>query len=67
MMLPGLGDVKYSKGWAFGAWGWGMGNNLLFFLEDKIDSKASSQFVESKPKSWEKGLCFMLHRRISDD
>lgn len=60
MLLPGLGDVKYSKGWAFGVGGWGMGNNLLFFLEDKIDTNASSQFLESKPKFGEKGLCFML-------
>lgn len=73
-MLPGQGDVKYSKGWAFGVWrwgmgdgGWAMGNNLLFFLEDKIDTKASSQFVELKPKSWDKGLGFKLHRRIPDD
>lgn len=32
MMLHGLGDVKYSKGWAFGVGGWGMRNNLLYFF-----------------------------------
>lgn len=56
-MLPGLGDVKYSKGWAFGVGGWG---TICYFFKDKIDTNASGQLVESKPKFGEKGLCFML-------